>query len=346
VTTHHEHLDAETVAAWIDGGLDAASLAAAEAHASNCDRCQMLLATVVRTLPADEAGGLKAAATPETASLWRWWFAPLAATAAAVILWVVVPQEVMQPPLSPAPQSDVAQAPSAPAASARSSAAPDVAEPAAKPAPPPAGDARFADAPSTTAGKEQQSEAKALADVQSNRADAAGVRERQEKREASAEMAEAPRAAAPPPSTPAVAAAPAEPARDATASAQLGAASQLRKQIAALEFASPDASHRWRVSAGALEFSRDAGRTWTTAPVGDAGGLVAGASPAPQVAWIVGRRGLVLLTTDGTNFTRLLFPESVDLTAVAPVDAQRAIVTTIDGRTFETDDSGRNWRIR
>ena len=41
-------LDAETVAAWMDGGLDAAGVAAAEAHASTCERCQALLATVVK----------------------------------------------------------------------------------------------------------------------------------------------------------------------------------------------------------------------------------------------------------------------------------------------------------
>ena len=46
MTTDHTHLDAETVAAWMDGGLDATSLAAAEAHASNCERCQALLAAV------------------------------------------------------------------------------------------------------------------------------------------------------------------------------------------------------------------------------------------------------------------------------------------------------------
>ena len=51
MSTEHNHLDAETVAAWMDGGLDATSLATAEAHASNCERCQALLATVAKTLP-------------------------------------------------------------------------------------------------------------------------------------------------------------------------------------------------------------------------------------------------------------------------------------------------------
>ena len=51
MTTDRHCLDAETVAAWMDGGLDAAGVAAAEAHASTCERCQALLATVVKTLP-------------------------------------------------------------------------------------------------------------------------------------------------------------------------------------------------------------------------------------------------------------------------------------------------------
>ena len=86
MSTDREHLDAETVAAWIDGGLDAASLAAAEAHASNCDRCQALLATVAQTLPAEEQRGLKAAASSTAQGIWRWWMAPLAAATAAVTL--------------------------------------------------------------------------------------------------------------------------------------------------------------------------------------------------------------------------------------------------------------------
>ena len=78
-------LDAETIAAWMDGGLDASSLAMAEAHASNCTRCQALLGTVAITAPAAPV------AEPQGARLWRWWLAPVAAAAAAVTLWMVVP---------------------------------------------------------------------------------------------------------------------------------------------------------------------------------------------------------------------------------------------------------------
>ncbi len=102
-------LDAETVAAWLDGGLDPATIAMAEAHASNCARCQALLGTVVRTTPAAPA------AEARGAGLWRWWFAPLAATAAAVTVWMVVPpSQVTAPPAptvadSSAPEASLAK---------------------------------------------------------------------------------------------------------------------------------------------------------------------------------------------------------------------------------------------
>lgn len=78
-------LDAETLAAWVDGGLPAVERAAAEAHAADCARCQALLAAMIRT-------------EPESAAVESWWrkapplrwLAPLTAAAAAALLWVVV----------------------------------------------------------------------------------------------------------------------------------------------------------------------------------------------------------------------------------------------------------------
>lgn len=333
-----DHLDAETVAAWIDGGLDAASLAAAEAHASNCNRCQTLLATVARTLPAEEHSGSQVAVAPHESpsSWWRWWFAPIAATAAAVTLWMVVPQDWMRAPASTAPQAEVAQAPPAspaPPTQPERAAAAAVEAPAISAAPPPVADARRAEMRRQTTG--QDAEAKeTLADAQLNRTDAIGSRDRLEKGEQPLRETVTVTGA------PAAPAAPAEPAERA----QLGAVTQLRKQGASLEFASPDGSHRWRLIPGAVEFSQDGGKSWVPATVSAGGSLVAGSAPLARVCWIVGRRGLVLLTTDGTNFTRLPFPEATDLAAVAATSAGTAIVTTVDGRTFRTDDRGQNWR--
>jgi hypothetical protein len=322
VNTDREHLDAETVAAWIDGGLDAASLAAAESHASNCDRCQALLATVAQTLPAAEERGVKAAATEHARSIWRWWMAPIAAATAAVTIWMVVPQKPMQPARSTAPQSDVAAAPAPPTAER-------VAPPA--PAEPPA----RSEAAPRAAAKDQ------LADAVASKPAAAGARNREEKREVAALQETITVAPAAPP------AATAPPARNAAeAGAAVGAVAQSRMQRAAgpLEVMSPGSQHRWRVLANTIEHSQDGGQTWIPVRLLAGDVITSGSSPAAGVCWLAGNRGLVLLATDGTNFTRLPFPEQVDVTSINAIDALRATVTTADGRTFETTDNGRNWR--
>jgi hypothetical protein len=314
VNTEREHLDAETVAAWIDGGLDGPSIAAAEAHASNCERCQALLATVTRTLPPEAA--------PRTggAPAWRWWLAPLAATAAAVTVWMVVPRQPAPSPPAPAPQAEIAQAPRPAAESA--------APPPPVAAPPPQG-ARVGELRSEAPRKAEEAKQKtALADAQATTADAARRRERQEQAPAALQESVT------------VEAAPAAPAP----SAAVGAVSQSRQQAALLELASPNPSYRWRVTEALVEFTQDGGRTWVPVRINAGTTVVAGASPSPLVCWLVGRRGLVLLATDGTNFTPLPFPEGADLIAVSATDARRATVTTADGRIYRTEDNGRNWR--
>ena len=92
--------------------------------------------------------------------------------------------------------------------------------------------------------------------------------------------------------------------------------------------------------------SPDAGGTWER--VADAGGGVvsAGFAPSRDVCWLVGRAGLVLLTTDGRTFTRLPFPEPLDLVLAIATGPRVASVTAADGRVFETVDAGLTWRRR
>jgi hypothetical protein len=98
-------LDAETLAAWMDEGLDPAAAALAEAHVSSCARCQTFVAAMARTAPDVPVRG------HARSSVWRWWLAPVAAAAAATVVWMVAPeQRVTAPP--PAPREEVAQAPS------------------------------------------------------------------------------------------------------------------------------------------------------------------------------------------------------------------------------------------
>lgn len=333
MSTNHNHLDAETVAAWMDGGLDATSLAAAEAHASNCERCQALLATVAKTLPPD------APVVSGFSRMWRWWLAPIAATAAAVALWMVVPQDAMRP-ASVAPDTEMAHKSSEPAPSVQSVPPPAaVVESPAKPASPPPSGGRAAESrrnvPALRRDQAKDAEGKGkLADAQGSKVVA--PRDRQEKREANLERA----AAAPAEPSPAAPAPPAAAVADNT----LGSVAQLRKQTSPVEFVSPDPKFRWRVTGSTIEHTQDGGRDWIPVRLTVNEIITGGSAPAPLVCWVVGRRGLVLLATDGTNFTPLPFPERVDLTSITAADARRATVTTADGRTFQTTDSGRNWQ--
>ena len=79
-------LDAETIAAWADGGLSRRDRAAAEAHAADCSRCQAMVAALVKVSP--EPPPL------ERSWLRSWTFrllVPLTAGAAAVAIWFAVP---------------------------------------------------------------------------------------------------------------------------------------------------------------------------------------------------------------------------------------------------------------
>lgn len=259
-------LDAETVAAWMDGGLDAHGMAMAESHAAGCARCQTVLATIARTPQ------VVAIAAPQATRLWRWWFAPLAATAAAVTVWMVVPQDRLTAP--PAPAAIEMAAPETAAAKADVPAAP------ASSAPP---------------------EAKEQAYVGRDRA-------------ATANRAEAP---APMPEAQTFATRPAERADAAEAR---GAAA-------------PPSPAPAPAMTAALRKQSD--------PAADA---TARFSPSPNVIWLVGRGGTVHLAVDGQTFVRVQFPEAVDLTAVTATDERRAVVTTVDGRTFRTEDGGRSWQ--
>jgi photosystem II stability/assembly factor-like uncharacterized protein len=82
-----------------------------------------------------------------------------------------------------------------------------------------------------------------------------------------------------------------------------------------------------------------------TTRAGAAVALTAGFSPSRDTCWIVGRAGLVLLSSDGATWQRRAFPEPMDLTGVRASDAQHAVVTTTDGRQFVTTDGGVTWAL-
>jgi len=118
----------------------------------------------------------------------------------------------------------------------------------------------------------------------------------------------------------------------------------VRRASSPLVIPSSTANTRWRVISYVVQRSTDGGTTWEdTQPTGVSVAATAGASPSPQVCWLVGPRGLVLLSTDGRSWKRLVFPETVDLTSVLAMDDKSATVTDATGRTFSTSDGGATW---
>ena len=79
-------LDAETLAAWTDGGLTGHALEAAQLHVADCSRCQELAGTLARIT------GIAPQPEPVPVSRrWLAWFVPLTAAAAALAIWIAVP---------------------------------------------------------------------------------------------------------------------------------------------------------------------------------------------------------------------------------------------------------------
>jgi len=369
---HGPCLDAETIAAWADEALAGEELVAAEAHASDCSRCQAMLAAIARTTAsaavhnAREDGAPAFQASGPAKTRWRsgWrigWLVPLTAAAAALVLWIVVPRDEARRSVEQAPARARADAPSSP--KARESQRPE--SPAlggGKPASILA--AGKAQAPADQGRGQTRNKAEDATRAEAARplekgvgldADRAASDTARRETDAVTSPGQAPlerrptdalaerraQAFAPgPPAavTPVIGGANAvTPARET--------ATMAASRASPLEILSPDRSSRWRPGAGgAVEYSSDGGATWQPLATGVSADLTAGASPSASVCWLVGRAGTVVLSTDGRRWQRVTFPEAADLTAVSATDARTATVTTADGRRFSTTDGGLTWR--
>ena len=133
-----------------------------------------------------------------------------------------------------------------------------------------------------------------------------------------------------------------EPAFDA-APRSLAAARQAALPV---EIVAPAGIARWRIVNGQqVERTTPTATEWAPATIASPDILTTGTAPSESVCWIVGRRGTVYLTIDGTRFMRLPFPEMVDLNAVMAADDRNATVSSADGRAWRTTDQGRTWSM-
>lgn len=324
-----ECLDGETIAAWSEGQLRAAEASAVEQHVAGCARCRALMASFVQTTPAQ----------PVAESLWRrWhlgWVVPLATAATAAAIWVALPgsgarQLAPKQETNAVAQDERLESPAVPPQpTARSFQQLDQAKAA---EPPVVNETRQRANDTAAASRElagQQGATRAAAE------DAAAAPA------AGAPAAPSVTAPAAPRPTAVAERAEADTKKEAAANSTFA---PLARAFAANPITSPDGTARWRIVSGQqVENSMDAGNSWTPATIDSPDRLNAGAAPSATVCWIVGARGAVYLTTDGTRFVRLPFTEMVDLASVFATDALSATVSSADGRSWRTTDGGRSW---
>lgn len=276
-------LDAETIAAWMDGGLDGSSLALAEAHAADCTRCQALLGTVVISAPAAPV------TEPRGAWLWRWWLAPVAATAAAVTLWMVVPQPPVTVSVSRPDSSEAHAQPQA------MPSLPQMAPEPLVPQTPPARDRQDAAAPRRAESRANQRDAQAL-ETPERKAEAPKLADNAIGGRIAA-AAPAPEAAA----MPAPVAAPAmiSPAPPAPAAPQVREQAGLLADAQVTARSSPSPDVIWTVGrAGVVMLSTD-GRTFLRLPFPETVDLAAVTATDERRATVTTADGRVFQTADG-----------------------------------------------
>jgi len=139
--------------------------------------------------------------------------------------------------------------------------------------------------------------------------------------------------------------------KQAAAGANATAAVTVTSQALAVQSPAPvtqthDAGVQYRIpGAGLVERSSDGGATWQGQYVKSSAEILAGAAPSENVCWLVGRGGVILLTTDGQKWKKIPPPAALDFVGVTAADAFSAILIAADGRKFSTEDGGRTWQL-
>jgi hypothetical protein len=346
-------MDAATLAAWADGTLTGVERAAVQAHAAGCARCLALLAAMTRIEPSQ----LK---RPWWRSPFAW--LPLATVTAAVVIVVGLGVLENQPPVStgtgssdstqlpPSPAAvsppEAANAPAQPSASAVPSASPASRRrerPGVDAAPPPAVAAEPKREQPVASPAIPPPPAAPLIDIPAATPTATAAATPAAKSVESVPMTSAIAPSAPAPAAPPSAARDEIMRRQDSARAFAGQTMMKAAVPAPIVIASPNRDSQWRIVGGAVEHTVDSGATWQTQAIGVATPMRAGAAPEARVCWVAGAAGVVLRTIDGVTWTRIPFPQSVDLVAIQASDVLHATVTTAAGARFTTSDGGATW---
>lgn len=119
---------------------------------------------------------------------------------------------------------------------------------------------------------------------------------------------------------------------------------RLANNLPEVTIATPGGLVSWRVGqAGVIDFSSDAGKTWTSQSSDVTTDLLAGSAPTDKVCWVVGSSGTILRTADaGAHWQKLLAPVKEDILTVVALDARRATIF-LTNSSYQTTDGGVTW---
>jgi hypothetical protein len=361
--------DPEILAAYFERSLDTRETAEYELHLSNCARCREQQAAMVRAYaPGERADEEK----PRWAWLLDWrWLAPATAVLAFVAFWYARrPEMTAEQPYLAMSRSAKSTAPAPPENAPKGASTP-------APVPDSSADDYLKKAErqesdrSATGNAGSESEARELAarkaanELDSNLANDSAQKDKDALRRDSGGIATTGASAADlpaAPSAPTMSSAPQAQAAVSSATNESPAATVKSKQLATPALSNrtagllveqrsaetlirtPNPQILWRIGvAGVVERSIDGGATWMGQLPGNGAQLTAGAAPADQICWVVGRDGSVLLTTNAIDWKTLTPPAKTDFVGVAAKDGMEATVTAADGRRFATKDGGATW---
>jgi photosystem II stability/assembly factor-like uncharacterized protein len=99
----------------------------------------------------------------------------------------------------------------------------------------------------------------------------------------------------------------------------------------------------WRGRGQAIERSENGGTTWRLErSVSES--IAGGSSPLPDVVWFFSRSGLVMRHTQA-GWIESKVP-AAGIVSLRATSGDRAAIELVDGRVFETTDSGASWKAR
>jgi hypothetical protein len=324
--------DAGMLAAYLDATLTPAERAAVEAHAADCPRCALQLATIVRL--EDESGHPRHAPVPD----WQrrlFWVVPAATAVVVVAIYVAGPALVRTsaPPPSPAVQHARANDNLVPGPSSQS------AQPSAMDSPlaPVEADAELLSTPRERTLPRSAAKVAPSRQTFEDRVDplqqrAEVAEQKQEPATIAKSRAYATSAPAAPPA--AFEAAAKRVSEDAGAADAFAARSIVR---------SPGGRVLWRTQGSHIERSTDAGRTWSTEAAPAVAGFTMGAAPSDVVCWLAAPSGDVLRRDEAGTWRTVTPSPRRAIARIEAAGSADATVVALDGTVLRTVDGGQHW---